>query len=50
MPPTLGELTFYNYDVPQDIYIYVPCESLEDYKAAEEWSKLDNIQCDENKK
>ena len=42
-PPTLAEDVF--YDVPTDIPVYVPCESLEDYQAASGWNAFTNIQC-----
>ena len=41
-PPTVSyENTFYNYDAT----LYVPCESLEAYKADSIWGKFSNIQC-----
>jgi hypothetical protein len=44
-PPTLGTDVFSN--VPSDIPVYVPCESLEDYQAASGWSAFTNMQCRE---
>ena len=42
-PPTLGTDVFMG--VPNDIPVYVPCQSLEDYQAAEGWSAFTNMQC-----
>ena len=41
VPPTLGEESFFN--ISKEIPIYVPCQSIEDYQAAEGWSKFTNI-------
>ena len=40
--PTLGDFVF--YDIPQtEATLYVPAESLEDYKAAYQWKSFGNI-------
>ena len=44
IPPTLVDRVFEN--VPKDIPVYVPCQSLEAYQTAEGWSEFTNIQCD----
>ena len=44
VPPTLGEYTF--YEVPKDIPVYVPCQSLEAYQTATWWNEFTNIQCE----
>lgn len=45
MPPVLGESVFDNFengkDIPIGCKIYVPTESVENYKAAENWSKYE---------
>ena len=43
VPPTMGNYVFNN--VPTDIPVYVPCESLEDYQSATGWSSFTNMQC-----
>ena len=43
VPPTVGTDAF--YDVPRSIPVYVPDESLEAYKAADEWKEF-NVQSD----
>ena len=40
-PPTTTEYAFENYDAT----LYVPCESLEAYKAHEVWGRFNTIQC-----
>lgn len=37
-PPTLGNNAFYKSQVLADLTIYVPCESVDAYKAATNWS------------
>ena len=44
IPPTLVDRVFEN--VPKDIPVYVPCQSLEAYQTATWWSEFTNIQCD----
>ena len=40
-PPTTNQYAFDNYDAT----LYVPCESLEAYKAHEVWGRFNTIQC-----
>jgi hypothetical protein len=40
-PPTTNQYAFENYDAT----LYVPCESLEAYKAHEVWGRFNTIQC-----
>ncbi len=40
-PPTLGTTAFQN--IPTDIPVYVPCESLDDYQAATGWDTFQNM-------
>jgi hypothetical protein len=42
-PPTVKTRAFFK--VPEDISVYVPCESLVEYQNGEEWSYFTNIQC-----
>ena len=39
-PPSCGENVFYN--VPKTIPLYVPAESMDDYKAADQWKDFGN--------
>ena len=40
-PPTTNQYAFENYDAT----LYVPCGSLEAYKAHEVWGQFENVQC-----
>ena len=40
-PPTTNQYAFENYDAT----LYVPCESLEAYKAHDVWSQFSEIDC-----
>ena len=40
-PPAAGELAF--YEIPTDIPVYVPIQSIEAYQAAAEWSGFSNF-------
>ena len=42
-PPTVKTRAF--FEVPVNISVYVPCESLVEYQNGEEWSYFTNIQC-----
>ena len=44
-PPTMGYEVFYGLNL-DDITVYVPCESVEDYQAAPGWSEFPNLRCD----
>ena len=45
-PPTMGYEVFYNLNL-DDVMLYVPCESVEEYQVAPGWSEFPNIQCDQ---
>ncbi|MCS2891970.1 leucine-rich repeat protein [Parabacteroides faecis] len=40
-PPAAGEMAF--YEIPTDILVYVPIQSIEAYQAAPEWSGFSNF-------
>jgi hypothetical protein len=42
-PPTIANRTFYR--VSKSIPVYVPCASVEAYRAANYWKAFSNIQC-----
>jgi hypothetical protein len=42
-PPAVETRAF--YQVPTDIPVYVPCESLTTYQTDEGWSYFTNVQC-----
>ena len=40
-PPAINQYSFNNYNAT----LYIPCESLEAYKAHEVWGQFENVQC-----